>query len=44
MVKRVTAAEQKLDVVQAHLLETEVALGKCLEVLEAERKAQANVE
>ena len=43
-VERATAAEQKLDMVKAHLVETEAALRKSLEALEAERKAQLDVE
>ena len=39
-----TAAEQKLDVVKAHLAETEAMLRKSLEVLEAEQKAWSDAE
>jgi len=35
-VKQVTAAKQKLDATKAHLVETEAALRKSLEALEAE--------
>ncbi|XP_066316564.1 uncharacterized protein [Miscanthus floridulus] len=37
-------AEQKLDMAKAHLVETEMALEKSLEALEAERKAQSDTE
>ena len=43
-VKRVTVAEQKLDAAKAHLAETEAALKKSLEALEAERKARSDAE
>ena len=43
-VERVIAAEQKLDVAKAHLVETEAALRKSLEALEAERKARSDAE
>ena len=43
-VKQATAAEQKLDVVKAHLAETEATLRKSLEVLEAEQKAWSDAE
>jgi len=43
-VERVIAAEQKLDVAKAHLAETEAALRKSLEALEAERKVWSDVE
>ena len=38
-VEQVTAAERELDAAEAHLAETEVALQKSLEALEAEQKA-----
>ena len=44
VVERATAAEQKLDAVKAHLVETEAALRKSLEALEAERKARSDAE
>ena len=41
VVERATTAEWELNVVKAHLEETEVALQKSLEALEAERKAES---
>ena len=38
-VKQATTAEQKPDAMKAHLVETEAALRKSLEALEAEQKA-----
>ena len=43
-VERATAVEQKLNAAKAHLAETEVALRKSLEALEAEWKAQSDTE
>ena len=43
-VERVTAAEQKLDVAKAHLVDTEVVHKKSLEALEAEWKAWSDAE
>ena len=39
VVERVTAAERELDTAKVHLVETNAALHKFLEALEAERKA-----
>lgn len=44
IVEWATAIEQKLNVAQAHLVETEVALGECLEALKAEQNDRADVE
>ena len=43
-VERATATEQKLDAVQARSVENEATLEECLEALEAEWKARADVE
>ena len=43
-VKRATVAEQKLNAMKAHLVETKAALRKSLEALEAERKARSDAE
>jgi len=39
-----TGAERELNAAKVHLAETEAALQKSLEALEAERKARSNVE
>ena len=44
VVEQVTATEQKLDAVKAHLVETEAALRKSLEALEVEQKAWSDAE
>ena len=44
VVERATAAKQKLNAAKAHLAESEVALQKFLEALEAERKARSDAE
>ena len=44
VVERVTTVERELDAAKVHLAETEVALQKSLEALEAERKALLNAE
>ena len=43
-VERATAAERELDAAKVHLAETEAALQKSLEALEAEQKARSNAE
>ena len=43
-VERATVAEQKLNAMKAHLVETKATLRKSLEALEAERKAWSDAE
>ena len=43
-VERANAVERELDAPKAHLAETEAALRKSLEALEAERMARSNTE
>ena len=43
-VERATATERELDAMKVHLAETEVALQKSLEALEAEQKARSDAE
>ena len=44
VVEWVTTVEWELDMVKVHLAETEAALQKSLEALEAEQKARSNAE